>query len=381
MKTILVTGANGFIGKNLCATLGLRDNVRVIKYTRKNLPEELPHLVKQSDFIFHIAGVNRPKDESEFEKGNTDLTRHILDAIRDADKKIPILVTSSIHAAQDTPYGKSKHKAEDLVFKWSEETDNAAYVYRLPGVFGKWSRPNYNSVVATFCYNIAHDLPVTVSDPSVTLTLAYIDDVVLEFIKRFDESPAKMTQQFYDIPSTHTVNLGDLKDRIEKIHQIRSTLIVPNLEDTLNKHLYSTYISYLDTDNFSYTLQTNTDDRGWLAEFIKSNQFGQIFVSKTKPGVSRGNHWHHSKIEKFLVIEGTGMISFRNKVDGNDIINYEISGDLLTVVDIPTGYVHSITNTGDTDLITLFWANEILDKAHPDTYFENVKDITGDSNE
>jgi UDP-2-acetamido-2,6-beta-L-arabino-hexul-4-ose reductase len=373
MKIVLVTGASGFIGKNLCSQLSLLgDDVKVTKFTRDQSIDDLATLALEADFIYHIAGVNRPENEDEFTTGNTDLTKHIIDVLRSNDRKTPLLLTSSAQAIQDNPYGKSKLAAEQLVKEWSEESGAPVYIYRLPGVFGKWCRPNYNSVVATFCNNIAHELPVQVSDPSYVLTLVYIDDVVRMFIDHLDKAVDQSEDNFYAAADTFEVSLGDLKDRISAIHAIRDTSIVPNLEDKLNKYLYATYISYLDTDKFSYDLTKNSDDRGWLAEFIKSRQAGQIFISKTKPGISRGDHWHHTKIEKFLVVEGKGEISFRNKIGDQDIISYQVDGDSPTVLDIPTGYVHAIKNIGSTDLITIFWANEMLDKERPDTYFEKV---------
>lgn len=375
MKVVLVTGASGFIGKNLCARLESQTDIKILNYSRKNSESDLVDSVTKSDFIFHLAGVNRPKDEVEFIQSNLGLTEKIVRILENAGKKTPILFTSSSQAELDNAYGKSKAAAEAGLLEWSRSSGSPVYIYRLPGVFGKWSRPNYNSVVATFCHNIAHNLPVSISDPAHKLTLVYIDDVIDEFVKKLD-GKSKTESEYYTIPRLFEVTLADLKDRISLLNNIRSTLVVPDLEDQLNKYLYATFISYLATDNFSYQLDLHSDDRGWLAEFIKSEQFGQIFISKTKPGISRGDHWHHTKIEKFLVVEGSGKISFRNKVNAQDIISYNVNGDTPTVIDIPTGYVHSIKNVGETDLITLFWANEILDKNNPDTYYENVTDKT-----
>lgn len=373
-KTVLVTGANGFIGKNLCAQLNLLEDVTLLTFTRENAPTDLEELVNQADFIFHTAGVNRPESEDEFRTGNIDITQRIVDALEASGKRTPILLTSSAQAILDNPYGRSKRSAEEIVSTWSSQSSSPVYIYRLPGVFGKWCRPNYNSVVATFCNNMAKGLPIQVSDPSHIITLVYIDDVISGFISHLagGASISNEDGNFYSITPTFDVSLGDLKSRIETIKDIRETSIVPDLEDKLNKYLYATFVSYLDTDNFSYELKKNSDNRGWLVEFIKSHQAGQIFISKTKPGISRGDHWHHTKIEKFLVIEGMGEISFRNKIDKQDIITYNVDGETPTVLDIPTGYVHVIKNTGKSDLITLFWANEMLDKEHPDTYYEKV---------
>lgn len=374
MKTVLVTGASGFIGRNLCAQLNLREDTNVLTYTRESNINDLKLALEKVDFIYHIAGVNRPEDESEFRTDNTDLTEHIISILRDLKKKTPLLITSSTQAMLDNAYGKSKLAAEDAVFAWHDESNAPVYVYQLPGIFGKWSRPNYNSVVATFCYNIANELPVTISDPNYVVTLAYIDDVVDTFVRHLSDSLGDIDYtKIQTIKQTFKISLSELKERIQNIHNIRTGLIIPNLNDLLNKFLYASYISYLALDNFSYTLQKNSDQRGWLAEFIKSEYSGQIFISKTRPGISRGDHWHHTKIEKFLVISGEAEISFRDKRnDSKDIVRYGVKGDEMKVLDIPVGYVHSIKNIGETDLVTLFWANELLDKEYPDTYYEKV---------
>jgi UDP-2-acetamido-2,6-beta-L-arabino-hexul-4-ose reductase len=376
MKSILVTGAAGFIGRNLIAQLRLNENIQVIEITRNNTSDELIEAVKTSDFIYHIAGVNRPKNESDFKEGNTNLTELIVSTLKDNGLKTPLLITSSTQAVLDNPYGKSKHDAEEIVFNWHRESDSPVYVYRLPGIFGKWARPNYNSVVATFSYNIANGLPVNVSNPTHVVTLAYIDDVIASFTSLIDTSSTDVDYTaIQSIEQTFEVTLDDLKDRIEAIHNIRTSLVIPNLKDILNKYLYATYISYLAHDNFAYSLQRNSDQRGWLAEFVKSEYAGQIFISKTKPGISRGDHWHHTKIEKFLVVSGTAKITFRDKKDNStEVISFITEGDEARVLDIPVGYVHAITNVGETDLITIFWANELLDKEHPDTYYEKVSE-------
>jgi UDP-2-acetamido-2,6-beta-L-arabino-hexul-4-ose reductase len=367
-----VTGASGFIGKNLCVSLKLRENMRVLEYGRENSLEQLDEFINKADFIYHLAGVNRPKDEEEFQLVNSGLTERVVEALRSNHKKIPILLSSSTQAEMNNPYGRSKVTAEKMLLEWSEESESPVYIYRLPGVFGKWCKPNYNSVVATFCNNIANNLPIEVSDSSHSITLTYIDDIVSEFIDKLDNRDAPLSR-FCEVPTTFKTTLGELKDRIIALRDIRSTLVVPSLEDNFNKYLYATYLSYLRKDDFAYELTMHSDDRGSLTEFIKSASFGQIFTSTTGPGVSRGNHWHHTKIEKFFVISGEAEVSFRNKVDSAEIIRYNVSGSKPTVVDVPTGYVHAITNTGDSDLITLFWANEILDKQRPDTYYEQVK--------
>lgn len=371
---VLVTGSAGFIGKNLCSDLQLRDDVELLTFSRSESIDSLPTLVLDADFIFHLAGANRPADESDFAKENIGLTERIISVLRSANKKTPLLITSSTQADLDNPYGKSKLAAENTVLNWHQESNAPVYVYRLPGIFGKWCKPNYNSVVATFCYNIANNLPIEISDPSRVITLAYIDDVVNDFTQYLESTSAAPNHtKHQSVSRTFDISLGELGDRIQALHDIRTSLVVPNLEDLLNKFLYATYISYLSTDDFSYGLKKNSDDRGWLAEFVKSKQFGQVFISKTRPGFTRGEHWHKTKIEKFLVVEGTAEITFRNMIDSQDVIRYEVSGDEMTVLDIPTGYVHAIKNIGDTDLVTIFWANEILDKEQPDTFYEKVE--------
>jgi len=370
---VLVTGSSGFIGKNLCASLQLRDDIELLTFTHDQTTDILSKLVEEADFIYHIAGVNRPDDDSEFIKGNTDLTKSIIDVLRVNKKQTPLLITSSTQAELDNAYGKSKLGAENEVFTWHDESSAPTYVYRLPGVFGKWSRPNYNTVVATFCYNIANDLPITISDPEHEISLVYIDDVINTFISHLDNPTANYTG-IQSIERVFSITLGELSNRIHTLHDIRTDLIVPDLSDVLNKFLYATYISYFPTTDFSYLLSKNSDERGYLAEFIKSQQFGQVFVSNTKPGISRGNHWHQTKIEKFFVVSGKAEVTFRNKIDNQDIIRYIVNGDDMKVLDIPTGYVHAIKNIGDTNLVTIFWANEILDKSYPDTHYEQVEE-------
>lgn len=372
MKTVLVTGAAGFVGKNLCSQLKLDKEIELLCFDRNNTTDELHSYLKKADFIFHLAGINRPKDENEFDTGNRGLTEDILAFLTDNNKKTPMLMSSSIQAELDNPYGKSKKAAEDAIFKFAKLNKTTVYVYRLPNVFGKWCRPNYNSVVATFCHNISHDLPVTVNDPAAEVNLVYIDEVISNFIKSFNGKVKPANDGYCYIPRSFKVSLQELKDKIESFRSSRISLVMPSLEDDFSRFLYATYISYLASDDFGYPLTTNTDDRGWLAEFIKSNQFGQIFVSKTNPGITRGNHWHHTKIEKFLVVDGIAEICFRKINDSEDVIKYAVSGDKLTVVDIPAGYTHSIKNTGDKELITIFWADEIFNKEKPDTYYEAV---------
>ena len=372
MKNVLVTGSSGFVGKNLCSRLELEKDVKILRFNRTNTKKDLETYLNKADFIFHLAGINRPKDEKEFDTGNRGLTENIIDLLEKNNKKTPLLMTSSIQAELDNPYGKSKKDAEDALFKFSKLKKTPLYIYRLPNVFGKWCKPNYNSVVATFCYNIAHNLPITMSNPSNEVSLVYIDEVVTDFIDAFRGKIKPQKDGYCYMPRSFNTTLQDLKDKIESFRNSRTTLVMPNLDDDFTRYLYATYTSYLAENDFSYKLNTNIDDRGWLAEFIKSKQFGQIFISKTKPGITRGNHWHHTKIEKFLVVDGAAEIKFRKIGEPKKIISYKVSGSELTVLDIPAGYTHLIKNVGKGDLTTIFWADEIFDKDNPDTYFEEV---------
>jgi UDP-2-acetamido-2,6-beta-L-arabino-hexul-4-ose reductase len=367
MKTVLVTGASGFIGLNLCAELQRDPEITLLRYEKSNTAEDLRSFIGRADFIFHLAGVNRPKNDVDYQTGNTDLTKDLLALVRESGNNTPVLLTSSIQAQQDNPYGRSKKAAEQALTEYTEETGAIGFIYRLPNVFGKWCRPNYNSVVATFCNNIANNLDITINDPEAEVTLVYIDDVVREFISSMNRRDTMSGAEFIELPKTYTINLAELSDKLHAFKESRNTLIMPNLEEPLNRYLYATFTSYFDEKDFSYALEMKHDNRGWLSEFIKSQQAGQIFISRTKPGISRGNHWHHTKIEKFLVVDGDAEIKFRN-LRSKEVLTYTVSGAELKVLDIPAGYVHSITNTGTTDLLTIFWADELLNPDAPDTY-------------
>lgn len=367
---ILVTGAKGFLGKNLVAELRNRGYNNIFEFTKESDPTLLDKYTKECDFVFHLAGVNRPKDESEFMEGNVGFTSQLLESLKKHDNKAPVLITSSIQAEKDNPYGRSKKAGEELLFNYSKETDVKVYVYRLPNLFGKWSKPNYNTVVATFCHNIARGLDIQVNNPDAELNLCYIDDVLEEFLKALEFNPT--TQDDYCVvPVEHTIKLGKLADLIKSFKESRTNLSIPNMEDALTKKLYSTYLSFLPEDEFSYDLKMNSDHRGSFTEFIRTSERGQVSVNVSKPGITKGNHWHHTKNEKFLVVSGEGLIRFR-KIDSDDIIEYRVSGEKLQVVDIPTGYTHSIVNIGENDLVTVMWANECFDPEKPDTYFLEV---------
>lgn len=378
---ILITGAGGFVGQNLSATLEAiktgKDRTHpalsideIYRYDLDTDPALLEEYSARCDFVFHLAGVNRPRDQQEFMEGNFGFTSTLLDTLRRHGNRAPVLITSSIQAELDNPYGRSKKAGEDLLLGYGQETGAPVFVYRLTNVFGKWCRPNYNSVVATFCHNIARGLPITVNDPAVRLNLVYIDDVVDEFLAAL-EGKGHRDGLFGTVPVSHSVTLGQIASQLQSFHASRGTLSVPKLDDPFEKKLYSTYLSYLPEDSFSYPLKMNVDQRGSFTEIIRTADRGQFSVNVAKPGITKGNHWHHTKNEKFLVVSGTGVIRFR-RLGCDEVIEYSVSGSKLEVVDIPTGYTHNIENTGETDLITFMWANESFDPAHPDTFFEEV---------
>ena len=379
---ILVTGANGFVGKNLVSTLKNikdgKDRTRSIDiediytYDVDSTIEDLKKYTKDCDFVFHLAGVNRPKDASEFYEGNASFTETLCSLLKEYDNHCPILISSSIQVGRDNDYGKSKKEGEDNLLNHGKTMNSKIYIYRLANLFGKWCRPNYNSVVATWCYNIAHGLDIQISDPGAELPLCYIDDVVDEFLKALTGHPTICVEGVYKVHPIHDITLGKLAEIIQSFKQSRETLMVPKMEaDSLEKKLYSTYLSYLPKDQFSYPLKMNIDQRGSFTEFLKTKEYGQVSINISKPGITKGQHWHHSKNEKFMVVSGQGLIQFRN-IYSDEVIEYKVSGDKLEVIDIPTGYTHNIINIGDSDMVTIMWANEAFDQAHPDTYFEEV---------
>ena len=366
---VLVTGAKGFIGRNLVTTLKQDTNLEVIEIDIEQSVEELKQATLESEFIFHLAGINRPKDEKEFFEGNTGLTETIIETLKQHQKKTPILITSSIQAELENAYGQSKKAAEDVLKNYSRETGANTYIYRLPNVFGKWCRPNYNSAVATFCHKITRDEEIWVNDRSISLNLVYIDDVVRCFIETMNNQPK--STDYLEVTPVHPATLGEIVDLLISFKESRETRTVAKMDDPLAKKLYSTYLSYLPENQFSYPLQMNIDHRGSFTEFIKTPDRGQVSVNISKPGITKGNHWHHTKNEKFLVVSGTGVIRFR-KVDNDKVIEYFVSGEKLEVVDIPVGYTHNIENLGTTDMVTIMWCNECFDPEKPDTIFMEV---------
>lgn len=367
---ILVTGAKGFIGKNLIAELYNRKYYDVYEYDIDSDISTLDQFARDCDFVFHLAGVNRPQNDEEFMQGNYGFTTVLLNSLKKYNNTAPILITSSIQAELDNSYGKSKKAGEEALLSYANETGNKVLIYRLPNVFGKWCRPNYNSVVATFCNNIANNLEIKVNDPNVVMNLVYIDDVINEFINALHSTENRL-DRYYSVAVTYTVTLGKIAELIYSFNESRNNLTIPDMSNELVKKLYSTYLSYLPNEQFSYPLKMNIDERGSFTEFIRTPERGQISINISKPGITKGNHWHHTKNEKFLVVSGKGLIQFR-KIGSNEIINYHVSGDKLEVVDIPTGYTHNIINEGDTDLVTVMWANEPFNKEKPDTYFLEV---------
>ncbi len=367
---ILVTGAKGFIGKNLIATLKTRGYNNIYEYDKDSSLKDLDKYCKDADFVYHLAGVNRPKDEKEFKEGNFGFTSDLLDMLKKHNNKAPIMISSSIQAELDNPYGISKKMGEDLIFNYAKEVETKAYVYRFPNVFGKWSRPNYNSVVATFANNIANNLPITINNPESPLELIYIDDLVNELVNALKDN-ANIIGDYAYVNPVYKTTVGKLADKFNSFKQSRKDLSIPNMNDELTKKLYSMYLTYLPEDDFSYFLKMNVDDRGSFTEFIRTIDRGQVSVNVSKPGITKGNHWHNSKNEKFLVVSGRGVIRFR-KLDKDKIIEYYVSGDKLEVVDIPPGYTHNIENLGDNNMVTVMWVNEPFDKENPDTYYEEV---------
>ncbi len=368
---ILVTGAQGFIGRNLTAHLRQNPAYEVWGFDQENSPAELEAWLAQADFVFHLAGVNRPQTEDEFQTGNVDLTARICDFLQAQGKTTPLLLSSSIQADRDNPYGQSKRLAEQVVTRYAAQSGAAVFIYRLTNVFGKWCRPNYNSVVATFCHNIAHDLPITISNRANEIDLVHVDDVIQAFMAELAVETGSNQAIYREAGPTRRISLGELADLLHAFRQSRQSLFVPNFADPFVHKLYSAYLSYLETDNFAYNLEQRCDPRGCLAEFVKSPAFGQIFVSRTAPGITRGHHYHHIKTEKFLVLEGQAIIRFRH-IESDLVIEYPVRGEEFRVVDIPPGYTHSIENVGDSELVTLFWASEIFDREHPDTIYEQV---------
>jgi UDP-2-acetamido-2,6-beta-L-arabino-hexul-4-ose reductase len=365
MKTILVTGSDGFMGRNLIEALDRIPDMTVLKFDIAGNQESLYAHLDTADVVFHLAGVNRPEREEEFIEGNADLTKCIVGRLLKREKKPMLVMSSSIQAAQDNPYGRSKRIAEEALEEYGAAGGNAV-IFRLPNVFGKWSRPNYNSAVATFCHNIARGLDITITDPKRVVELIYIDDVVKAFTGLLHE-PVYPGARHCSVGHVKSITLKELADELFRMRDIRTGLFLPDINDRFLRTLYATYLSFLPENSFGYQLSKREDQRGSLAELLKSPHFGQIFVSRTKPGFVRGNHYHNTKVEKFCVLEGEAMIRFRH-ISGSDILPYYVKGEEFRIVDIPPGYTHSMENVGTRDLVVLFWSSEVFDPNFPDTY-------------
>ncbi|MUK87454.1 NAD-dependent epimerase/dehydratase family protein [Ornithinibacillus sp. L9] len=376
MINVLVTGAGGFIGKNLVDRLHRKKGIIVNQYYRGDDLSQLYQHLSNADVVYHLAGVNRPKHNEEFARVNKGLTQSIVNYLSDQQKTPTIVFSSSAQAELNTPYGLSKKDAEEVLKNFGKDTGADVKIYRLPGVFGKWCKPHYNSVVATFCHEITHGNDIDIHDPDKVLELVYIDDVVDSFLECLHQEKSEETF-YYHTKQTFHITVGELAHTLYKIRDMRESLIIPDLSEKLTKYLYTTYLSYLDTNNFSYNLPAYEDERGSLVELIKSHQAGQIFMSTSRKGVIRGNHYHHTKVEKFCVIKGKASIKLRN-IDSDDVITYIVSDQNIQVVDIPPGYTHSIENITYDEIIVLFWANELFNPDNPDTYYLEVHNREND---
>lgn len=380
---ILVTGARGFVGRNLVSQLHNIQNgkaknyavsgeiLSVFEYDVDSDPAELEIYCRQADFVFNLAGVNRPKERTEFMEGNFGFASTLLDTLKKYNNICPVMISSSTQAALDNPYGESKRAGEQLLFDYGRETGARVLVYRFPNVFGKWCRPNYNSAVATFCHNIAHNLPIQVNDPTTIMNLVYIDDVVDELIAALSGQEHRKGN-YCEVPVIHTITLGGIVEALKAFKGMHANLGVPDLGDAFTKKLYSTYLSYLPREEFTYPLRMNVDERGSFTEIIRTPDRGQFSVNISRPGITKGQHWHHTKNEKFVVVKGHGLIQLR-KIGSGEVIEFEVSGDRIEVVEMIPGYTHNIINLSETeDLVTLMWCNECFDPDKPDTYFEKV---------
>lgn len=380
---ILVTGAKGFVGKNLVAQLNnIKDGKArcygdlkidaVYEYDIDSTIEELDAFCKDCDFVFNLAGVNRPQNQEEFMQGNFGFASLLLDTLKKYQNTCPVMISSSTQAALDNPYGESKRAGEKLMFEYSKETGAKVLVYRFPNLFGKWCRPNYNSAVATFCNNIANDLPIQVNDPKVVLNLVYIDDLVEEMILAL-KGEEHRKEEYCEVPVVHSIALGEIVELLYGFKEQPQTLTIPEIpNNSFAKKLYSTYLSYLPKEKVSFPLKMNVDERGSFTELLKTLNCGQVSINISKPGIIKGQHWHNSKWEFFIVVAGHGLIQER-KIDTDEVIEFEVSGDKIEAIHMLPGYTHNIINLSETEnLVTVMWANESFDPNRPDTYFEVV---------
>lgn len=366
---VLVTGSNGFIGKNLIVRLSEHEGFEAIEFNREHSVVDLGAFVQEADAVVHLAGINRPKDVAEFSEGNAGLTTRLCESIAKTSRKIPLLISSSIQAEVANPYGESKRSAELACEQLAERHRNPVVIYRLPGVFGKWSRPNYNSVVATFCYNIANDQPIQINDPSAVVKLAYVDDVVDDFIRRLKEPQNGLS--WGEVSPIYETSLGDLASQIKAFKNCRSSLAVECVGGGFVRALYATYVSYLAPEAFSYDLPKYGDERGIFVEMLKTRDSGQFSYFTAYPGVTRGGHYHHTKTEKFLVIKGEARFGFRNIIT-DERYQIDVCGEKPQIVETVPGWTHDISNVGNDELIVILWANEIFDRQKPDTIASKV---------
>jgi UDP-2-acetamido-2,6-beta-L-arabino-hexul-4-ose reductase len=368
---ILVTGSSGFLGKNLIARLKAQkeENHIIYKYDTDTSKDQLMEYAKDCEFVFYFAAVHRPKKEEEFHQINVLLFENLIALLEKQQNNCPILYTSSIQAVQNTPYAKSKREAEDVLKKHCEKTRDKAIIYRLTNTFGKWATPNHHSVVATFCHNITRELEIQIDNPDHSMDFYYIDDVIDSFISHLYTDKNPDSDGFYRLDNKYryTTTLKELANKLTEFHEFRQTLSLPNTADSFTKKLYSTYLSYLPIHTFHYPLTMHTDDRGSFTEIFKTPEQGQFSINVIKPGIKKGEHYHNTKCEKFLVVSGSALIQFR-KIDSEEVVNYYASSEELEVIDIPVGYTHNIMNIGEEDLVTLIWANEGFQKENPDTY-------------
>jgi len=365
---ILVTGSDGFIAKNLIVHLKRDEKVKLYLFSKSDSIDLLEAYIKEVDFIYHLAGVNRPKNVSEFYEGNSSLTKFIVDTLLSNEKNTPIVLSSSTQALNDNDYGISKKEAENILLDYAKQASVNVFIYRLPNVFGKWSKPNYNTVIATWCYNLTRDLDIDVNDESVLLNLVYVDDVIKSFIEKLD---FKSSDNYFEVEPIYKKTLGEIKNLLYAFRDNRKNLLIPNVASGFERALYATYLSFLPTDKFAYSLNGHQDDRGTFYEIVKTEDSGQFSLSTTVPGVLRGNHYHHTKNEKFLVVKGEAIIEFRHIIT-DEIIRYEVSDKKMQVVEMIPGYTHNIKNIGDEEMVLFLWANESFDVDNPDTYFEEV---------
>jgi UDP-2-acetamido-2,6-beta-L-arabino-hexul-4-ose reductase len=369
-RVVLVTGANGFIGRNLCVALERRTSVELVGYDLGDDPSVLEDGLCRADVIFHLAGVNRPEHERKFAEGNTGFTEQICDRLKLLRRAPRIVMSSSIQASLGNPYGRSKRAAEECLSDYCNETGGAAVVYRLSNVFGKWSRPDYNSVVATFCHRAARGIALDINDGSATIGFTHVSDVVAAFESEV-ESDMESGLSFAPELVTYSVSVGELADLVSRFAEAQRTNQTFDMSSRFERLLYSTYLSYLPAERCQYGLKKRSDDRGSLAEFLKAPTLGQIFVSRTHPGIIRGNHYHDYKVEKFLVLEGRGRIRLR-KLGSEEVHEFVVEGDAYQVVEIPPGCTHSIEIVGEGEMVTLFWCSDVFDASVPDTHFEQV---------